>query len=103
MTETDKIQERFEMGYTMAVYGTREAIHKQMWEDIRVLLCENKALSITAVSFELPKDNIFQKSKVELNNPLEKFYYYHRPAYCKQEQEDFRKTLQEALDFLKGN
>jgi hypothetical protein len=50
MTETEKIQERFERGYTMAVYGTREAIHKQMWEDIRVLLCENKALSITAVS-----------------------------------------------------
>jgi hypothetical protein len=49
MTETEKIQERFERGYTMAVYGTREAIHKQMWEDIRVLLCENKALSITAV------------------------------------------------------
>jgi hypothetical protein len=50
MTETEKIQERFERGYTMAVYGTREEVYKQMWDDIRILLCENKALSINATT-----------------------------------------------------
>ena len=50
MTETEEIQKRFETGYTMAVYGNREAIHEQMLEDIESLLILNEALSITAVS-----------------------------------------------------
>jgi hypothetical protein len=64
---------------------------------------KKEQLELTAVSFELPNDNIFEKDKVELKNPLERFYYYHRPPYSKTEQKDFRKMLQEALNFLKGN
>ena len=30
----DSIKERIEKGYTMAIYGTREAIHEQMVNDM---------------------------------------------------------------------
>jgi hypothetical protein len=72
MTETEKIQKRFERGYTMAVYGTREAIHKQMWEDIRVLLCENKALSITAVVQAKPE--VCECTQLALNYVTDKLH-----------------------------
>ena len=32
--KTEEIQARFERGYTMAIYGTRENIHEQMTNDI---------------------------------------------------------------------
>ena len=33
-----EIRERFERGYTLALYGTRELLHEQMREDISSLL-----------------------------------------------------------------
>lgn len=63
----------------------------------------DEALNIHVVSFELPSDDIFDKPEVTLNNPLEEFYYYERPAYLKEDQRQFRERLQKALDYLKGN
>ena len=40
----EEIQNRFEIGYTMALYGTRENIHEQMNNDIKKLLIDKKAL-----------------------------------------------------------
>ena len=60
-------------------------------------------LAITDVSFELPSDDIFDKPEVSLNNPLEEFYYYERPAYLEDDQKQFRERLQKALNYLKGN
>lgn len=36
--EVEKIQARFDKGYTMAIYGTHENIHEQMNNDIKELL-----------------------------------------------------------------
>ena len=36
--KTEEIQDRLERGYTIAIYGTRENIHKQMTNDISELL-----------------------------------------------------------------
>lgn len=36
--EIKEIQDRFDRGYTMAIYGTRERIHEQMTNDIEKLL-----------------------------------------------------------------
>ena len=36
--KTKEIQARFDRGYTMAIYGTRENIHEQMTNDIKELL-----------------------------------------------------------------
>lgn len=44
MRNIEDIQRNFDIGYTMAVYGTREAIHEQMWQDINALLEINKQL-----------------------------------------------------------
>lgn len=62
-----------------------------------------KALTIPVVSFELPSDDIFDIPEVNLNNPLEEFYYYERPPYLKSDQKDFKERLQKALNYLKGN
>ena len=64
---------------------------------------QTQALTIPVVSFELPNDDIFDKSEVSLNNPLEEFYYYERPAYLEDDQKQFRERLQKALNYLKGN
>ena len=63
----------------------------------------DKQLIIGGVSFELPSDDIFDMSEVRLNNPLEEFYYYERPAYLEDDQKEFRERLQKALNYLKGN
>lgn len=34
----DSIKDRIQKGYTMAIYGTREATHEQMVNDIETLL-----------------------------------------------------------------
>ena len=47
-----EIQHRLDRGYTMAVYGTRENIHEQMNNDIKMLL---KAINYTR-SCETLKD-----------------------------------------------
>lgn len=47
----EEIQNRFERGYTMAIYGTRENIHEQMNNDIEKLL---EAINFTGSSLELP-------------------------------------------------
>ena len=60
-------------------------------------------LRIGGVSFELPSDDIFDMPEVSLNNPLEEFYYYERPAYLEDDQKQFRESLQKALNYLKGN
>ena len=62
-----------------------------------------KQLLLPRVMFELPDDSIFKQDPVDLKTPLEKFYYYQRPSYSKQDQDEFRETLLEALDYLKGN
>jgi hypothetical protein len=36
--EIQEIQDRFDRGYTMAIYGNRERIYEQMTEDIKTLL-----------------------------------------------------------------
>jgi len=36
--EIKEIQDRFDRGYTMAIYGNRERIHEQMTNDIEKLL-----------------------------------------------------------------
>ena len=64
---------------------------------------ETEQLRIGGVSFELPSDDIFDMPEVNLNNPLEEFYYYERPAYLEDDQKQFRERLQKALDYLKGN
>ena len=38
MTDIEKIQRNFNMGYTMTLYGTHEAWKEQMNEDIETLL-----------------------------------------------------------------
>ena len=63
----------------------------------------NKLLNLYNVRFELPSDDIFDMSEVNLQNPLEEFYYYERPAYLENDQKQFRERLQKALDYLKGN
>ena len=60
-------------------------------------------LKLCSVSFELPSDDIFDVLEVDLQNPLEEFYYYERPAYLEDDQKQFRKRLQKALNYLKGN
>ena len=60
-------------------------------------------LTLTDVSFELPSDEIFDMPEVNLNNPLEEFYYYERPPYLNSDQKDFKERLQKALNYLKGN
>ena len=67
------------------------------------LFAQKKALTIPVVSFELPSDDVFDMPEVNLNNPLEEFYYYERPPYLKSEQKDFKERLQKALNYLKGN
>ncbi len=42
----EDVKRRVEIGYTMAVYGTRESIHEQMLKDIVSLLEENEALRL---------------------------------------------------------
>ena len=71
--------------------------------DMLKRLNENVKLTIPVVSFELPSDEIFDMPEVNLNNPLEEFYYYERPPYLKSEQKDFKERLQKALNYLKGN
>ena len=57
--KTEEIQARLERGYTMAVYGTRENIHEQMTNDIKMLLeainytrCSTQLKSVDVISFE---------------------------------------------------
>lgn len=38
MSKIEEIRERFNRGYTMTLYGTREILHKQMEDDIQFLL-----------------------------------------------------------------
>lgn len=38
MSKVEEIRERFNRGYTMTLYGTREILHKQMEQDIQFLL-----------------------------------------------------------------
>lgn len=42
-----EVKERFDKGYTMSIYGTREALHEQMRSDIEMLL---QALNLDFVS-----------------------------------------------------
>ena len=51
-------------------------------------------------NFKIPDDDIFLKDIVKLKNPLEKFYYYHRPDHDQQQQEDFKKSLQKLIDYI---
>jgi len=37
MNEIERVQRNIEIGYTMAVYGTRDNLHKQMLTDIETL------------------------------------------------------------------
>lgn len=60
-------------------------------------------LILHGVSFELPNDDIFDKPEVNLQNPLEEFYYYERPVYLEDDQKQFRERLQKALNYLRGN
>ena len=69
---------------------------------ICAVVADLKKLSLSGVSFELPSDDIFDISEVSLNNPLEEFYYYERPAYLEDDQKEFRERLQKALNYLKG-
>ena len=64
---------------------------------------QTEQLRIGGVSFELPSDDIFDMPEVNLQNPLEEFYYYERPAYLEDDQKQFRERLQKALNYLKGN
>lgn len=43
LNRMEEIKQRFERGYTMAIYGTREALYEQMISDIDALL---QALSL---------------------------------------------------------
>lgn len=38
MSKVEEIRKRFDRGYTMTLYGTREILHKQMEDDIQFLL-----------------------------------------------------------------
>lgn len=38
MSKIEEIRERFDRGYTMTLYGTREILYKQMEQDIQFLL-----------------------------------------------------------------
>lgn len=51
----EEIQNRFERGYTMALYGTRENIHEQMTNDIEKLL---EAINFTDSSMELKEKEV---------------------------------------------
>jgi hypothetical protein len=57
MTEIEKVQRNIEIGYTMAVYGTHENLHKQMLTDIETLIEQIKQgskLPMHDVSGSLP-------------------------------------------------
>ena len=53
----EEIQNRFERGYTMALYGTRENIHEQMTNDIEKLL---EVINFTGSSLELCEHNFIR-------------------------------------------
>lgn len=58
-----EIQNRLDRGYTMAIYGTRENIHEQMNNDIKMLL---KAINYTRSCDKL-NDKILQPFRVFVN------------------------------------
>jgi len=77
-----EIQSRLERGYTMAIYGTSENIHRQMTEDIETLL---KAINYSRSSTQL-KDKygedfiVFLKSHTK-EQPVESIYWYKGTGY----------------------
>ena len=71
-------------------------------EFIRTHSLTNRCNKDNDISFELPSDDIFDKPEVELNNPLEEFYYYERPEDSEHDKKVFRDRLQKALHYLKG-
>lgn len=71
-------------------------VGSQLESDIaRFVLKQNEG-----INFELPSDDIFEKSEVELLNPLEEFYYYESSSPLNY---TFRERLQKALNYLKGD
>ena len=88
------------------MYNRLTSVHKEnpnVDYMIRFKEIIGKQLTLCGVSFELPNDDIFDMPEVNLQNPLEEFYYYERPAYFKSDQKDFKQRLQKALNYLKGN
>ena len=83
-------------------YTNSQVLIRSTYDTFRIQNIVEK-LSLCGVSFELPSDEIFDISEVSLNNPLEEFYYYERPAYLEDDQKEFRERLQKALNYLKGN
>ena len=51
-------------------------------------------------NFKIPNDDIFKKDSVKLKTPIEHFYYYHRPEHDKQQQQDFKISLQKLIDYI---
>ena len=71
----EEIRNRFEVGYTLSVYGTKELLYEQMVEDISSLLilfdARNKAIENRIKELEADKyiDSEHKKQRVkELKN-----------------------------------
>ena len=102
MTQEDWTKMNKESHYNSLI--KQDLAHRKLIKKLQLERDElKKQLRIGGVSFELPSDDIFDMPEVDLKNPLEEFYYYERPAYLEDDQKQFRKRLQKALNYLKGN
>ena len=102
MDKLKEITERYNIGYTMAVYGTREGIHKQMREDIHTLihLVKNNDL-LHSVSITLPNKDAticegYNKAKMQ--------DYENRNVLRHKDQDDYYSGWMDCYDWIsKGN
>ena len=71
MDKIQEIKERYEVGYTMARYGTREAIHEQMNKDIAELLEQVKNIAYEPVLASVIDKRLDQLDKdIENSKPF---------------------------------